>query len=70
LLINLFWPIPAEGLKGFDDGKTGRLNPMKDGAVVTRGGFTLNETGQVVEVAPVLGIALSGKEPAIFFEVR
>ena len=43
---------------------------MKNGAVVTRSGFTLNETGQVVDVAPVLGIAFSGKGPAIFFEVR
>jgi hypothetical protein len=43
---------------------------VADLAVVTRGGFTLNETGQVVDVAPVLGIAFSGKGPAIFFEVR
>jgi hypothetical protein len=41
-LINLFWPIPAEGLKGFDERKAGSLDPMKDSAVVTRGGFTLN----------------------------
>ena len=68
--VNLFWPIPAEGLKGFDDGKTGSLDPLKDGAVVTRSGFTLNETGQVVDVAPVLGVAFSGKGPAVFFEVR
>jgi hypothetical protein len=25
--------------------KTSSLDPMKDGAVVTRGGLTLNETG-------------------------
>jgi hypothetical protein len=43
---------------------------VADLAVVTRGGFTLNETGQVIDVAPVLGIAFSGKGPAIFFEVR
>ena len=43
---------------------------MKNGAVVTRSGFTLNETGQVVDVTPVLGVAFSGKGPAIFFQVR
>ena len=43
---------------------------MKNGAVVTRSGFTLNETGQVVDVAPVLGVAFSGKGPAIFFQLR
>jgi hypothetical protein len=49
-LINLFWPIPSEGLKGFDDGKTGGLDPMKNGAVVTRSGFTLNSSPLVVVV--------------------
>jgi len=43
---------------------------MNNGAVVTRSGFTLNETGQVVDVAPVLGVAFSGKGSAIFFQVR
>jgi hypothetical protein len=40
---------------------------MKDGAVVTGSGFPLNETGQVVDVDPVLGVAFGGKGPAIFF---
>ena len=56
-LIDLFWPVPAEGIQGFNDWKTGCLDAAKDGAVLTCGGFPVDETLEVVDVSPVLGMA-------------
>jgi len=52
--VDFFRPIPAELFEGFDDGKAGGLDATFDGALAPFLEFTLDQSGQVLDVIPVL----------------
>ena len=45
--VDLFGPVPAEGVEGLDDGEAGALDAAGDGAVGAQVGFALDELGEV-----------------------
>ena len=68
--IDLFGPVPAEALQGFEHREAGVFDPAGQGAVLAGGGFALDQAAQVVEVRPVVGGRLGGQQTAVGFEVR
>ena len=67
--VDLFGPVPAEGVEGFDDGKAGRLETPGDGAVGAQGGFAFVELAEVVEMGQGVFGGGGGEGLAVFFEV-
>ena len=66
--VDLFGPVPAEGVEGFDDGEAGGLDAPGDGAVGAQGGFAFDELGEVVEVAEGVFGGGGGERLAVLFE--
>jgi hypothetical protein len=66
--VDLFGPIPAEGVEGFDDGEAGGLDAPGDGAVGAPGGFAGDESGEVVEVGEGRFGGGGGERLAVLFE--
>jgi len=67
--VDLFGPVPAEGVEGFDDGEAGALDASGDGAIGPLRGFPFDEPGEVVEVAEGAFGGGGGKRLAVLFEV-
>ncbi|MDZ4123985.1 MAG: hypothetical protein U1E02_07380 [Hydrogenophaga sp.] len=66
--IDLFGPVPAEGVECLDDGEAGGLDAQGDGAVGAQGGFAFDELGEVVEVAEGVFGGGGGEWLAVLFE--
>jgi hypothetical protein len=66
--VDLFGPVPAEGVEGLDDGEAGALDAPGDGAVGAQGGFAFDELGEVVEVGDGFFGGGGGERLAVLFE--
>ena len=66
--VDLFGPVPSEGVEGFDDGEAGGLDAAGDGAVGAQVGFAGDELGEVVEVGDGVFGGGGGEWLAVLFE--
>ena len=66
--VDLFGPVPAEGVEGFDDGEAGGLDAAGDGSVGAQVGFAGDELGEVVEVGDGVFGGGGGEWLAVLFE--
>ena len=68
--VDLFGPVPAEGVEGFDDGKAGGVEAAGNGTVVAQGGFAFDEPAEVVEVGQGVFGGVGGEGLAVFPQER
>ncbi len=68
--VDFLRPVPAECVEGFDDGKTGGFDASGGDPIKTQGGFSGDESGEVIEVGLGIFSGFGGVLLALFFDER